>query len=571
MPKNQSQGDAPLKAATAEPRASGKPKRLAAVMRRITRPRPIATAGSFLFAAFFVYWEAFTFRSFGPEFAYFFQLNHGITLGGVVAKYFQFGAGWYRPTEFYTPYWLLSKVISWHSITYWKMAAFATLLILCAALYRLARLAFPGERLGAFLALIYFVSHPAHYLVLFEISAFDFLHQILVVLTVYFFLVACRTDGRRSQLYNAVGAVCFLLALTAKEITFFTPVFLATACLVMIVLGDRKLRRDRLARYGRLLLPYAALLILYLTIHIARLPGGQSDGAYRTGVNVALILENARKFPLWVIRVFGNTGDTAYQANELAHPINDAVGYLLFVAVAAQWSVEVKSRRLRTPAVLMVAWTLLFLVLPSYSGAYLWHMSLSLAGYSLLLGVGLARLVKSAPAPVIRNALIILFVGGFMLLGKENLRATLHAGVHATAFRLNTENLLTSPPAPRSSVKDDEVIYVEDRLSLGAWNYGGGGLMRLAYLNNSIQSSIVRSIDDVPPDVALRWAQGKGARFFRYDEQFQWHDATKDFAARLPAQVTRYTNMLFTQGRGKDVPDLIRPLLPALADNGLAR
>jgi hypothetical protein len=145
--------------------------------RRMPRPRSIAIAVSFLFAALSMYWEAFTFRSFGPEFAYFFELNHGITFGGVVGKYFQLGNGWYRPTEFYAPYWLLSKVISWHSITYWKIAAFATLLILCAALYRLVRFIFPGERLGAFLALIYFVTHPAHYLVLFEISAFDFGRQ----------------------------------------------------------------------------------------------------------------------------------------------------------------------------------------------------------------------------------------------------------------------------------------------------------------------------------------------------------------------------------------------------------
>jgi tetratricopeptide (TPR) repeat protein len=94
--------------------------------------------------------------------------------------------------------------------------------------------------------------------------------------------------------------------------------------------------------------------------------------------------------------------------------------------------------------------------------------------------------------------------------------------------------------------------------------------MRLAYLNTAVESSIVPSIDDVPPDVALQWAKGKKAYFFRYDQEFNWQDATKEFGSRLPAQVTKYSNALFSKGRGKEVPELLRPFLPALAGNGIA-
>lgn len=495
----------------------------------------IAAAVSFFFIALYIYWGAFRFRSFGPEFAYFFELNQNLTFGGLLHKYLEFGEGWYRPTEFYTPYWLFSKFISWHGVTYWKIGEFVSLLVVCAVLYSLTRILFPAERLGAFLALVYFVSHPAHYLVLFEISAFDFLHQILVLACVCCFLLGCRASGRRSHILNGAGALAFGLALTAKEITFITPVYLAGAALVLIIFTDGEPRKKRAWRYGRLLLPYFALLAMYLLLHIARMPARPADSAYRTKANAAMILENVHKFPLWIIRVFGHTGDTDYQANELGGPAHDAAGYLLFLLVVVQWAVDLKAKRLRTPAILMILWVAAFLVLPAYAGAYLWHISLALAGYAVLLGIAVARLIRLVPISALRNALVLVFVAGLALLAKTNLSATLHAGVHATALRLNTEKLLTSPPVPASRIRSDTTIYIEDRLSLGTWSYGGGegGLMRLAYLNPAIKTTLVRGIDEVPAAAALRWGQGKSVYFFRYDADFNWYDATGDLAARL--------------------------------------
>lgn len=530
----------------------------------------VAASAAFLLAAVYIYVEAFRFASFGPEFAYFYDLNHSMTLGGLLAKYLEVGVGWYRPTEFYLPYWFLSKFIGWHSIVYWKIANFLTLLLLCAAVYRLVRILFPEERLGAFLAIVYFISHPAHYLVLFEISAFDFLHQIFTVAAVCFFLAACREPARRTRLYNAAGALCFALALTSKEITFFTPVYLAAACAAVAFLGAREARKAQAQRHIRLLAPYAMLLVLYLLLHLARMPSRPADSAYRTQANSAMILENLGKFPLWVIRVFSDTGDTWSQANEQGILANTIVGYALFLLVAAQWSVDLKSRDLRLPGILMIVWIPIFLVLPTYSGAFLWHMSLALTGYAALLGVAVARLAKSARAPVVRNGAILLFVGVLVVLGKDNLFRTLHNGVHTTAFRLNTQQLLTAPPIARSALRPESMIFVEDRLSLGNWSYGSGQLFRLTYLKPDLQVSVIPALADAPPDAALRWAQGKGDRFLRYDSDLKWQDATNDFGALLPSQLHKQANALFMAGRAKDVPDLLRPFLPSLASDGIA-
>src|SRR3954465_15069758 len=65
----------------------------------------IAAAATFLFAAIFIYGQSFTLRSFGPEFAFFYELNEGLSFSGLLHTYVDFGNNWYRPTEFFTPYW----------------------------------------------------------------------------------------------------------------------------------------------------------------------------------------------------------------------------------------------------------------------------------------------------------------------------------------------------------------------------------------------------------------------------------------------------------------------------------
>jgi hypothetical protein len=531
----------------------------------------IAAAATFLFAAIFIYGQSFTLRSFGPEFAYFYELNEGLSFSGLLHSYVEFGKNWYRPTEFYTPYWLLSKVISWHSVPYWKFAQFLTLLLACLAVYSLARLCFPDERLGAFLAGIYFLAHPAHYMVLFEISAFDFLHQSFVIASIGCFFLACRISGRRSWIFNACGVLCFVAAVTSKEITFITPVYLAIAAAAMLLFGERKGRRERLVRYSRLLAPYFLVLILYLSVHIARIPSRGADGQYRTKANVAVIVENTKKFPMWMIRVFSHTGDTIHEAEELATPLNDSVGYALLVLTVAQCAIDWRSRRRRLPAILMIAWVGTFLVLPSYAGGYIWHMSLVLPPYSVLLGVAISRMIQSARAPVLKTALVVIFIGGFMILGKDNLFATLHQGIHATAYRLNTETVLDSPPVPRAALAPNASIYLEDRLGMGQWNYGSGSLMRLAYLNKGIRETVVQSMEKTPPEAAIELIKQKNLYYFRYDGDLRWHDETKEFAAQLRSHVTRYTDGLFSEGKGKDVPDVLRPLLPMLGENGTVR
>jgi hypothetical protein len=391
-----------------------------------------------------------------------------------------------------------------------------------------------------------------------------------VILTVSFFLLACCGPGKRSMLLNGAGVICFSLALTSKEVALATPVYLAVVCVVRVIAAKPGARREQAFRYLRLLAPYFVVLALYLSLHIARMPVRHAEGEYRTEPNIAVILRNARKLPLWVIRVFRYTGDTLFQANELDRPVNSAVGVLLFFLVCAQWAADLRSRPSYWPVLLMLAWMGVFLVVPAYAGGYLWHISLAIPGYAMLVGVAVARLIRAMPGRSLRSAMVLFFVAGLAVLSRANVSATLHKGVHATAYRINSEHLLDVPPVPRSGMPSDALIYIEDRLHIGRWNYGSGELMGLAYLSKTVEEQLVPSIDEVPVNDAVRWLQRKHAYFFRYDSNYNWQDLTREFAARQFAQLTRYTDALFSAGRGKEVPGVLHPFLPALARDGVA-
>jgi hypothetical protein len=65
---------------------------------------------------------------------------------------------------------------------------------------------------------------------------------------------------------------------------------------------------------------------------------------------------------------------------------------------------------------------------------------------------------------------------------------------------------------------------------MGPWWYGCfGSLFKFTYLRHDIDEVIVPTMPSVSADLRAKWLSHKNAFFFRYDEDYNWYDATREF------------------------------------------
>src|SRR3978361_156689 len=84
-------------------------------------------------------------QSFGSEFTQFFVFTHDRPFSKIADFYFRFKGGWYRPTQFFLPYWLGDGIFNWHHPTEWRAYELATLLMVCALIYWFVLVLLPGR------------------------------------------------------------------------------------------------------------------------------------------------------------------------------------------------------------------------------------------------------------------------------------------------------------------------------------------------------------------------------------------------------------------------------------------
>lgn len=517
----------------------------------------------FTLLALVIEMEIFTYAAFGPEFGYFYQINARLTFWDLLHRYIEFGEGWYRPTAFYTPYFFVSKLVGWHHLVIWKLAMFATLMATCWALYMFTLLLFPRQHLGAFLACVYVAVHPAVYLPLFEISAFDFLYLFFVLVAAICFLLAWQEEGPRARRFNLAAVISYVLALTSKESSIVTPVCLTgIAAILLYAEGDLvpRLRRPRILRACRLLAPHFAVLILYVGLHVTQMPERPIDADYRTKVNVTKILDNTKAFPMWMIHLFRDSGPSESHVREQATLANDVFGWLVLTVALAQWSCDIRNGIHRSQGGLLAIWILIFMAVPVYAGAYLWHNNLSLCGYAVFAGVGLARFAGLFPRQELRHLYIIVLLAACLALGRRDVHNALYFGTHATPFRINSADVLVNPPVPRARIGASAFILIENPQDLHGWNFGTGNLFALAYDNPDVRQTEAPQIDHVPPERCVDWLGRKNAFFFRYDANYHWYDATGEFTRRALAQVGLYAEKLLAENRGKELAAALAPV-----------
>jgi hypothetical protein len=486
--------------------------------------------------AFLLYVEIFTYHSFGPEFPLFYFYGDGLSLAQVLRSYTYIFLPWYRPTSASLFYWIGTQFLDWHDLTGWKAFHFWTFLAAAYALYWLVRRCLDGSRLAAFLAVACLIWQPSFFAVMMEVSSFDCLYILLAILCAGFYLQALRTSGLRSTLATTLSWVLFVVAITAKEMALAIPLFLLLAALCSLLYDpDGRPFSRRWAGEALRLAPFFAMLPVYYFVHLAKIPTGSFAGAgpYRDTAHWVAILANLRRFPLWIARIYAFTGDSVVQKLYLSTVINNAVGIGTFLLVVLQWIRRLRREPgCRFPLLLMLAWICAFLVIPTYAGGFFWHINLPLVGYCVLFGMAMAWWIEAIPSAVWRSVVLGLLLVGALLQGRENLHAELYHGLHASGFMIN-HSLLSRPPLPASQLGKAPLIYIEDRLGLGPWWYGCfGRLFDFVYLRHDVEEVVVPTLHSVPEDLRQRWLARPNAFFFRYDENYDWHDATAEFRDR---------------------------------------
>jgi hypothetical protein len=506
-------------------------------------------------------------KSFGPEFCLYFMFTHREPFLNILIQYLHFEWGWYRPTQFLLPYWIGDRFLDWHDLGAWRCYELLTMLAVCLLIYFLVLQLLPGRRTAAFFAALYFTCVPTIYAPLHELFAFDFLHIVFTLICAVTFIASIRASGTKSLLLCFLSWIAYVVALTSKEITIVIPVFLMLTSIILLTYEPRTTNRRRdLLREALRLVPFWTLVPIYWIVHVRRVAQNFANGGdYRLGVNWRYIVENLGKYPLWFARIYGMTPDHANQAAGHINRRNELVGAALLLLVITAWirlwRADSKHRKY---FLLAGAWMGVFLIVPVYSGGYFWHGNLALCGYCMLFGVAVEWGLNLVPSHKARWACATLLVAGTIVLTRVDAARGLASGYFSTAFRVNS-TVLTAPPLPLDRISGNALVYVEDRQPLGNWFFGVGSLFNLVYRDRELHQETVPRMDWIEANKLSQWLKHPNAFFFRYDDQFRWHDATEEFrrfanenVARIapPPAITALALMETRAGRGFNVqPD----------------
>jgi hypothetical protein len=310
--------------------------------------------------------------------------------------------------------------------------------------------------------------------------------------------------------------------------------------------------------------------VAYLYLHLLNIPVRPADSAYRTSFNPEIVLENARKYPLWLARIFCCSGDMQGQFPVHDQLLNNLAGIALTL-IAGTGLVRClgSNPTLRIPVVICFAWTGVFSSLPILAGGYGYHLNLALVGYAGLVGIGTVHALHRIPWLGARWAIGTVGVIGVVVLAQLNLDEYLENGLHSLHHRLNYY-ALNLPPVDPEVMEHQSLIFIEDRMQLGPWGYGGGNnLFKFVYLDPTLKERSVPAIDRVPMNQRLEWFRAKKSYFFRYDEEGRWYDDSERFAQGSAELLAARTSQLLSEGAPEKVIDLVAPVADRVRFNAL--
>lgn len=468
-----------------------------------------------------IYARSFRDPVFGSEDSWFYLANVNHSFKNVFDQYGTFSSNWYRPSQFFLPYWAASLFLAWDDHLGFKVSNFMLWAFLGLCLWRFVVLLYPGRRAAGLVASFFFFGHPAIFNSSFETAQYDAIHMILCVWTAglyYRFRAGLPWGGTAYGLSLA----SFAAALTAKEPAILLPAVLF--CFDFLAGGGAGeegpgFRRRLLAGLKRTA-PFWALLMVYGFLRfdgLFRHPLHNDPAAvYPTVVAPKKILENLGTGPFWTVRLFGES--TAY-----ADAATRALGIAVLVLVAVY---SFRERR----SFFLWAWILVFLTMPIYSGGMYHHFALPALGYSILAGLAVEWALRRIPwrwAPVAGGAAIAALL---VFYGQMNLRAYVESRSHYDIHRA----AMHRPPVPRESLPDGSYVLVDDAAGYGFSIYCYGQLFQFVYQRRLHEEMLQQAT----PEYLRAWMASPHRFGFRYEpERKRFVDVTPDVEARVAARL----------------------------------
>jgi len=396
---------------------------------------------------------------------------------------------YFRPSGHFLIYQLITPFIGWHNLTALMLINFMFLALTGVMIIKLYQVLFPGYKAGAYIAFAIFMTHPALVLSRYMMMQFDYSYAFFSLLSLYLFILFCRKNVARQQLYfqsnlsltqpsgkvefNSlayfIGSLFFYaVAITFKEIAIMLgPVLMVYFLLVFYkqnagnnfskwVFGNKQVYQLMLV-----LTLFSAFLACYLSFQwllAKRYFGG-------VGVPTALVYYGHVLAGFW-----GNYYSPIFDSGKglLFSFFTQAFWWLGWMAVILSAyllrSATVTSstvREFKTSFLFLFIAAGIFLILPFFLGGFPWHLVMTILFLSFLMGFSMEYVGRQYLTLKWVNLLTLFLILG-IAVDAIYVNSLHSAGSKKSyAFVLN-RNAILHPPFPRQKINAESVVVIED-------------------------------------------------------------------------------------------------------------
>lgn len=434
--------------------------------------------------------EGFWNPVFGIEDPSFYSINSHLGAGEgrdllmTAGRYAYVWGDWYRPTQFHLAYYLVTRVLDWHDHLGFKIVNWLGWAFLGTCLCLLVTDLFPGDWIAGLLAALFLLTHPAIHTSLFWAQQFDWIHMVLMLLTLILYRRhLAQTGGAWCQ---RGSVLCFLAALTSKEPAMALPFALFLVRWVHGADGRWMGSVERLRREVAALAPYWISLLTYVGIRFYGIflhpSHADPDQPYAALPRMQKVAANLWDGFCWVTRTFNRHERTTAYVNGYTL----ALGLAAMAVALAVPLLRPATHAERTGRRILVMLLALFSLMPVLAGHMPRHFALPVVVYSAVVGLGVSgALRRGFPVGWGAWAGASFCAGGLVLVGHLNLRSFLHDGrseFPRDAYAMHESILRGEFPIDPARIRDDSYLLIDDEEGLGSFAYGAGSLFRFMYL-----------------------------------------------------------------------------------------
>ena len=482
----------------------------------------------------------------------------------------------YRPTGHFLIYQLLAPILGWHNTRGFLLVNFLFLALTGYMMIKVYGVLFPRHKIGGYIAVAFYVMHPALMLSRFTSLHFEFAQTFFIFCGLYCFIQFCRKNTNSlvasHTIFSHTGwlaltVLWFTIAVTFKE----TAILLGPILVWYFIMMEKFTCQRKVIELLALLTAVTVTLSYYIVLSWGNgfHPPTENFSALNALTSFNKFLNIAFGFPFIALE------SPLVKVGSLTW---DIVIFPLAGRVVA-WSVLVLGllgiiQLLKTgdelykkSVVFLLGATLICLSLPVlWIHVEPWHLVLALLFLSLLLGFGIAFFTKSHLAA---NTIVIGSIALVTVFMNASQIQFIQDSLNGFALTFN-RNAVLHPPTLSGKLNNDSVIVEEDSGNLrNDYVYGnstfplvgmkslvgkhtlgrstfyvypyvyGGTLFRWAYLNPNIREQtfpfIISDMEKIRQDeVIYNWLQHINNIFcLGYDSAGVWHDRTTVFKQKL--------------------------------------